>query len=46
MKRLFIIRVYYGSEVCNVGMQRNKKNNSFYFKFILINIKVVRRFSV
>ena len=31
-----------GSEVCNVCVQWNKKNNSCYFKFILININFLR----
>ena len=33
-----------GSEVCNVGVQRNKKN-SFYFMFILNNIDFACKFS-
>ena len=38
--------ITYGFEVCNVGVQRNKKkNNSFYLTFILNNIDFAYRFS-
>ena len=44
--QLEIKHTEYGSEVCNVGVQPNKKNNLFYFKFVLININFTCRFSI
>ena len=49
---LFVISIYigivilYGSEVCNVEVQRNKKKKRFYLKLVLININFACGFSI